>query len=171
MSESVLYVCKVDTPEGVKEYVTLLPPDLAFSRGLAPEAIVGVLSHTLGAEERITPEIFARNPIFVQFLHETLARHAPNQPSFRAEARRLGNGWVYIIDGRTRTPGGAVPPEDIIGSLEVKQGEVVPESYRASPKHRILSRDGFFRLDPELHRCLLEELAARRSSPGDELPR
>jgi hypothetical protein len=60
-----------------------------------------------------------------------------------AEAARLGNGWVYIIDQRTPTPGGQVPPEDIIGAFEVKDGDILPGSYRASPNHMILSPNGF----------------------------
>jgi hypothetical protein len=157
------YVCRVETPEGQQDYVTLLPPEIAFRSGLAPEAIVGVLSHPLEPDERITPDVFVRNRIFVDFLHQVIARHASNQPGFQEETKRIGKGWVYVIDQRTPTPRGAVPPEDIIGAFEVKDGEVVLGSYRASPQHRILSANGFFRLDAELHRCLLNELEARNS--------
>ncbi len=163
MDEPFEYVCRVQTPDGERDYVTLLPPEPAFAHGLTPEAIVGVLSRPLAEGESITPEVFARNRVFVDFLHEVIARCAPSQPAFQAEARRLGSGWVYIIDRRTPTPAGPVPPEDILGALEVKGGEVVPGSYRRSPKHLILSPNGFFRLDAGLHQCLLRELAARSS--------
>jgi hypothetical protein len=161
MTEPSVYVCRVDTPEGARDYVTLLPPDVAFAQGLAAEAIVGVLTRPLGPGEAITPEVFARNRAFVDFLHDVIARHGPTQPGCRAEAKRLGNGWIYIIDRRTPTPGGPVPPEDIVGAFEVKDGEVVPGSYRPNPNHRILSAHGFFRLDAGLQECLLRELAAR----------
>lgn len=163
MDERFEYVCRVKTPEGERDHVTLLPPEMVFAKGLAPEAIVGVLSRPLQAGERITPEVFARNRVFVDFLHEVIAQHAPSQPELQAEARRLGNGWVYIIDQRTPTPGGPVPPEDILGAFEVKNGEVVPGSYQRSPKHMILSALGFFRLDARLHQCLLRELVSRNS--------
>lgn len=39
-----------------------------------------------------------------------------------------------------------MPPEDIVGAFEIKNGQVVAASYRASPKHMILSANGFFRL-------------------------
>jgi hypothetical protein len=71
---------------------------------------------------------------------------------------------VYVIDQRTRTPQGAVPPEDIVGRFEVKGGQVVPGSYRPSPKHMILSSCGFFELG-ELQPYLLAELAAL-AEPG-----
>jgi hypothetical protein len=47
MSEPAVYVCRVDTPDGTKDYVTLISPEVAFSQGLAPEAIVGVLLRPL----------------------------------------------------------------------------------------------------------------------------
>jgi hypothetical protein len=103
--------------------VTLLAPERVLANGLAPEAIVGVLSRPPRSGERITPELFARNRVFVDFLHEVIARHAPSQPGFQAEARRLGNGWIYVVDQRTPTSQGPVPPEDIIGAFEVKVGK------------------------------------------------
>lgn len=162
MDERFEYVCRVATPEGEQDYVTLLPPEAALAHGLAPEAIIGVLSRPLAEGEAISPELFARNRVFVDFLHEVIARYAPDQPGLQAEAQRLGEGWVYVIDQRTPTPGGPVPPEDILGAFEVKGGEVVPGSYRPNPRHRIFSTNGFFRLDAGLHQCLLREMAARK---------
>ena len=164
MDERFEYVCRLKTPEGMRDYVTLLPPEAIIAHGLAPEAIVGVLSRPLASGESITPELFARNRVFVDFLHEVIARYAPGQPGLQAEARRLGDGWVYVIDKRTPTPGGPVPPEDILGAFEVRGGEVVPESYRPSPRHRIFSTNGFVRLEEGLHQCLLREMASRK--PG-----
>jgi hypothetical protein len=163
MSSETVYVCRVSTSQGQRDYVTLLPSDVVFEQGLSPETIVGELAHPLGPGESIQPENFARNRVFVAFLHEVIARHAPEQPGFQAEARRLGNGWLYLIDQRTPTPQGPVPPEDILGAFQIQNGEVVPGSYQASSRHRILSSAGFFRLEPGLHQCLLQELAARNS--------
>jgi hypothetical protein len=159
MSDPGVYVCRVQTADGDRDYVTLLPPESACSCGLAPEAIIGVLSHPLADGESMTPHNFARNRLFVEFLHAVIARRGPSLPGLIAEAKRQGDGWVYLIDERTPTPGGAVPPEDIIGAFEVRGGQVVTGSYRASPGHRILSRGGFFRLSPDLRAVLLEELA------------
>jgi hypothetical protein len=158
------YVCRTETEKGVVDYVTLLPPEITFQHGLAPEAIVGVLSRPIESGEAITPEIFSRNRVFVDFLHKIVARYAPESPACQEEAKRVGNGCVAIIDQRTPTPKDGVPPEDIIGAFEVKDGAIVPGSYRASPNHRILSERGFFRLDAELHQRLLQELAALKSA-------
>jgi len=94
-------------------------------------------------------------------MHRVIARRGPELPGLIAEARRQSDGWVYVIDQRTRTPQGAVPPEDIIGAFEVRGGQVVPDSYRPFPSHIILTGDGFFRLEAELQACLLQELADR----------
>jgi len=93
-------------------------------------------------------------------MHAVIARRGPTLPGLIAEARRLGKGWVYVIDQRTPTPQGAVPSEDIVGAFEIKGGKVVPGSYRPSPEHRILSARGFLRLGSELQPYLLEELAS-----------
>ncbi|MFT3787257.1 MAG: hypothetical protein QM770_13985 [Tepidisphaeraceae bacterium] len=164
MSEQSVHLCVVKTPEGEKHYFTVLPLDTVFSKGLIPEAIVGVLMRPLAAGESITPEVFARNSIFVKFMHDVIAKYAPLEPGFAAEAKRQGTGWIYILDRRTKTPQGAVPPEDIIGAFQAKDGKVVPETYQASPRHMILSPDGFFRLTPGLHEHLLRELQSRMNA-------
>jgi hypothetical protein len=160
MTELPIIVCRVDTPEGPKDYVTCLSHEHVFQHGLPAEAIIGVLLRPLESGEAITPSVFARNRVFVEFMHSVIARRGPELPGLIAEAKRQGEGWVYVVDQRTPTPQDAVPPEDIVGAFEIKNGQVVPGSYRASPKHMILSANGFFRLGSELQPCLLEELTA-----------
>jgi len=161
MPEPSIYVCHVATPDGFKDYVTLTSSDAAFSRGLIPEAILGVLTRALGPQEPITPDIVTPNSVFTKFLAFVIARYGPEQPALVEEARRIGEGHVALVDQRTPTPWGPVPPEDILGVFRVKDGKVVPGSYTASPNHRLLTSNGFFRLDSKLMECLQRELAAR----------
>src|SRR5262249_616738 len=125
MSRTVVYTCQVKGPEGMKDYVTLTPPEAMYSRGLSPEEIVGGLLRPL-ADQPIAPEFFARNRIFVDFMHSVIAKHGPSAPDCIAEAKRLGDGYVFVIDQRTPTPGGDVPPEDLVGAFQVAGGKVVP---------------------------------------------
>jgi hypothetical protein len=166
MTELPLSTYLVHTPDGPKVYVTVdcLSHERVFERGLPPEIIVGVLRGPVESVEAITPAVFARNGVFVDFMHGVIAGRGPELPGLVAAARRQGDGWVYIIDQRTPTPQGAVPPEDIVGAFEVRGGQVVPGSYRPSPKHMILSSRGFFQLG-ELQPYLLAELAAL-AEPG-----
>jgi hypothetical protein len=158
--ELPISICRVQTPDGVKDYVTCVPHQTAFQRGLAPEAIIGLLLKPVDQISAITPEVFSSNRVFVDFLYAVIARRCPELPGMLAEARRQGDGWVYVIDQRTRNPEGHIPPEDILGVFTVQGGKLMPDSYQRCPKHMILSADGFFRLGAELQACLLEELAS-----------
>src|SRR5262249_51901488 len=120
MNEMAFNVVRVRTADGDKDYVALASAAVAFSKGLAAEAIVGQLLRPLEPGESITPDIFARNPAFVQLLHAVVARECPKQAKCVAEAKNIWNGYLYVIDQRTATPEGAVPPEDIIGAFEVQ---------------------------------------------------
>lgn len=110
----------------------------------------------------VTVANFRPNKPFVDLLHGVIAAQGPELPALQAEARRQVSGWIYVIDGRTPTPDGEVPPHDIIGVFEVKTGAIVPNSYQANPNHRILSADGLFRLEPTLHERLMERVTSRR---------
>lgn len=154
-------VYRTDTPDGVRDCVSGLPRDHVFARGLVPEAIIGVLLRPLEPGEAITPAVFAPNRVFVELMHDVISRRGSELPGLVAEARRQGDGWVYVIDQRTRTPQGDVPPEDIVGAFEVKGGRVIPGAYKPNPRHMILSPDGFFDLGSELQGCLLDELLNR----------
>jgi hypothetical protein len=161
MTDLSISVIPVDTPEeGWKYYVALTSARMAFSVGLIPEAILGILERP---DEPIAPGNFTANSIFRKFLADVIARNGPDDPDMQAEAARQGEGSIVIIDQRTRTPGGSIPPEDIIGVFEVKGGKVVPGSYQASPNHRLLTGDGFFRLGRFLNERLQQELVAKAS--------
>jgi hypothetical protein len=51
-----------------------------------------------------------------------------------------------------------------MGAFRLQGGVMVPGSYRASPNHRLLTSNGFFRLDTNLMECLQRELAARSAN-------
>ena len=94
MTDTPVNLCVVDTSEGEKHYFTVLPLEIVFAKGLIPESIVGVLLRPLAEGESITPGNFARNSIFVKFMHEIIAKYAPLDPGCSEEAKGLGTGWV-----------------------------------------------------------------------------
>ncbi|HET7230353.1 MAG TPA: hypothetical protein VFJ16_10155 [Longimicrobium sp.] len=159
MTNSVFFV-RVKGPEGMREYATVLPPEVVSTRGLPAEAIVGLLTEARAEGDDVPAQVFTPNPVFVRFMHDVLATHAARQESFVAEARRVGSGYVYVMDARTADPAGAVPREDVIGAVKVEGGVPVPDSYRANPDHQLLTARGFFQLGEELHGCLMRELEA-----------
>jgi hypothetical protein len=104
----------------------------------------------------------------VDTFHDVIASEGPTLPGLQAEARRRWTGWVYLIDARTPTPAGAVPPSDIIGAFEVRDGRVVPKSYQPNANHLLVSSNGLFKLEPALHERLVERLLklVTESPPG-----
>jgi hypothetical protein len=167
MNERTVIACKVEMPDGLKDVFTLLPWQTVRTQGLIPEAVLGMSLRPLREGEPLTPDNFADNKAFIEFLHGFIAQEAPSLPGLQAEARRQQEGWVYLLDARIQEPAGEVPPEDILGAFEVKGGEVVAGSYQMSTRHALFSRSGFFRLDPELHRRLVEELVRRSAAAQD----
>jgi hypothetical protein len=158
MPELPISIVHVDTPAGPRDFVTCLPHDVVFQRGLRPEAILGTLMKPAGEGVAISPDNFARNPAFVEFMHAVIANRGPELAGLKGAAAQQGNGSIFIVDQRTATPQGAVPPEDIVGAFAVKEGKLVPNSYQRSPNHRIFTARGFFQLGAELQPLLLEEL-------------
>lgn len=161
--ENNVFVCRVSVRGEVRDYVTVIPPETAFARGLPTEAIVGILLEPAGEAAGVRPDAFAENPAFRALLDDVVGRHAPDLPEIEAEARRLGSGYVYVIDGRTPDPGAQAPAEDVVGAFQVKGGAIVREPYLPNPKYRLLTEHGFFSLSDTLHRRLLEEIARRRA--------
>ena len=152
-----VYVARVPG-EGLREIVSLVSEETVFAHGLVPQAVIGKFLRRSDDGGALTPANFAANTSFTDFLHDVIARYAPELPGLRAEAQRLGSGRVYVIDGRTPTPQGDVPPTDIVGAFRVQGGAVEPSSYERNPNHRLLTDNGFFRLEPALHGRLLAEL-------------
>ena len=143
-------------------FASLLPHDTGFSAGLPSEAIVGEFTR---GPETLTPEAFQQNPQFIKFMAYAIGRHAQSCPGLIAEAQRQQNGFVYILDKRTPTPDDGVPPEDIIGGVEIENGEML--RFHGSPNYRILTADGFMQLDSWLKDRLVEELVAVAAGDGN----
>jgi hypothetical protein len=153
---------------GFRDLLCLVPPGWGFDKGLPSVVIVGALRslhrHLLDSGDYpldISPENFIENRVFRDLFHEIVRRFASDEPGFGAEARRLGSGFVYVIDSRTPDPGGEVPSEDIVGGFEVRGGAVVGEAYFANPHFRLIGKNGFFTLSGWLSERLLEEIVRR----------
>lgn len=163
MSSLPITVIEVNTPSGLARYVAILASEVAFQHGVPSEAILGALSTNWTPDGPITSSVFIPNRAFVAFMHEVISRQAVHSSRFLAAAEQQRDGYVAIVDQRTPTPDGPVPPEDILGFFEVASGSVVSGSYQASPNHQLLTERGFVHLPDELERFLLVELANRQT--------
>jgi hypothetical protein len=157
-----VYVYEFHDDAGAQHAVSVLEPDFVFEHGLCPEAVLGLLSGEGGPA--ITPDRFTQNSVFVEFLAGVIGRHLFEVADVVRQAQHQGDGHVYLIDGRTPTPGGAVPPADVIGAVAVEAGRLEPGSYQHNPHHRLLTADGFFLLPAELEAFLSRAIRDRCTS-------
>lgn len=150
-----LFVYAIQQDGGEVHYLSPLPDDYGFEHGLSPQSIMGQF---LDGVDRVTPDNFARNSVFVNFLHGVIAKHGPQCPGIVAEAQRTGNGSVAVIDLRVPDLKGAIVPEDIIGVFAVTNGTL--GEYHACPKHQVFNQFGIMQLPEWLHEKLVSELKA-----------
>jgi hypothetical protein len=151
---------ELSSPEDSFQVLSVLHPDDVKSLGRLPnEAIAGLINRNLSTGDRISVEQFRPNPVFIRFMHDVIKSFGPDDPELQQAAVQQRKGWIYIIDLRTpEGPQGRVPPEDIIGGFEVKNGRIVRDSYSINDKHLVFSEHGLVQLSPFLHKALTREL-------------
>jgi hypothetical protein len=139
------------------DIVTPVPP-VSFKEGLAPAAIVGRLKQlsNIEGQGRLRPQDLIPNPMFLAILHRTVAEGAPQISEYQAEAKKVGLGWLYVIDGRTPAPNGVIHQRDILGAFSVRDGTIQTHSYTPNDQYVVFTEDGFFRL----HEALGSKLSA-----------
>lgn len=140
--------------EGVQRHcLAILEKEVASNKGLQKRAIAGFLKNG-----KVDVGEFEENQAFKDFLHKFIARHLPEQPDFVREGRKIMNGYVYLIDKRTKNPKGDVPMQDIIGAMNFENGNLLPDSYLPNKNYKLFTGKGFFGLPFTLEEALLKEL-------------
>jgi hypothetical protein len=161
----------VESPSGRVGYLVPLSNEIVFRMGLLSQAIAGEVAEppeqVMHGAGGIDYARFKPNPDFLLFLHAVLAKQVAHCPSVLREASRKQSGYVYIIDGRTPTPHGDVPPEDIVGMVMIKNGK--PVAYKGLPAYRVFGRNGMMALEPWLEarysEALVELIRQHAESP------
>jgi hypothetical protein len=157
--QATLTISEVHTQDGPEMYVALMPAGTPQHAGLIPQQILGKLMDPrldAGGNPRLTPENFARNGVFVDFMHDVIRRHASADRGI-VEFARHGNP-VAIVDLRSPSRDSELPlEEDIIGVFDVEDGKLA--SYQPNPDHRVLSGNGFCQLPEPFQSALVDELA------------
>ncbi|NQY66042.1 MAG: hypothetical protein HRT38_20660 [Alteromonadaceae bacterium] len=125
-------------------YYTFMPNDLVNQYGLPSPLIVGVIDNPYDVNRTVNDVIndsFKPNSEFKKMLHSFCTDQLPKQTTLQDEAKEQEEGWIYIIDQRTLDPLGNVPPDDIVGALEVKGGVIL--GYQENGNYKIHSKKGF----------------------------
>lgn len=147
----------IDTDDGPVTMIGVLPPEIALGHGLPSPAVVGTLPR--GTTE-ITPETFALNDEFSEFLGYVISKHGARDPMLADQARQQGDGWVFMVDLRVGESDDEIETEDVLGAFRAEAGAVVDGSYRANPKHALLTERGLPVIDEWVYEKLVEELLA-----------
>lgn len=72
--------------------------------------------------------------------------------------------WLHINDERNPPPWGRIAyPEDIIGSVEIKDGVIQKGTYQPMPAHRLMTRHGIFKLSDTLTNLVVNEAKKKAS--------
>mgnify|MGYP001007972383 CR=1 FL=1 len=149
------HLYEVETDDGWVSMLAVIPPERALAGGLPSPSVVGTMPK--GAAE-ITPETFTPNAEFADFLNYVIGKYGAEDPALRNQAREQGDGWLFMVDLRVGDDEVDIATEDIIGAFRAESGEVVTGSYRANPKHELLTERGLPQLADWLEQRLVEEL-------------
>ena len=149
--EFYLYTLSADV--GSRCFGSPLPQDATAGNGLPTEALAGEF---LKGKEHATVENFKQNPVFLAFLHRTIAKHIQDCPGFKVSAAKKQNGHIIVGDMRSFHLEGEPPNEDAIGVVEIQNGEAV--KFHGIAEYKVFSEQGFMRIDPWLHHKLMDEL-------------
>lgn len=147
----------IDTDDGPVTMVGVLPPEIALGVGLPSPAVIGTLPR--GASE-ITAATFTPNDEFAAFLGYVISKHGAVDPVLVDQARQQVDGWVFMVDMRVGDSDEEIQTEDILGAFRAEGGAVVDGSYRANPKHALLTDRGLPVIDEWVYEKLVEELLA-----------
>lgn len=126
-------------------------------------SVVGWLPAVSGAEGDAGLNDFKENPLFRDVMHRAIREGLEQDVDDiqRNAALQLQSGWMHIHDERNIPAMGRVgDPDDIIASVLVEEGKILPDTYQPMPAYRIATADGVLQLTEGLAQKLREVLEA-----------
>jgi hypothetical protein len=158
VSDRRLFAYPVITDAGERYYVAMVEPEWVDEHGLPLDAILGLAPHR--DLDELEPAEFRENGPFLRFLSRVIWEDVDRVEVLQLEAAIQGRGHVYLLDGRNPNRDGRVPAEDVVGTVRVEDGLLVPQSFEHNPRHRLLTARGFFRLPAALEAALDRKVRA-----------
>ena len=143
-----------DELERLRALSPLSPEQVEKIGSLKGEAISGFIDG-----EVISLEYFRPNKVFKEFIQKIIATEAPKDSELQAAALAKQEGQLYIIDNRVaELEREAISPEDILGVFEIKDGQIVSNSYQPNENYLIFGNNGLMQLPASLHEALIKAL-------------
>lgn len=101
---------------------------------------------------------FKEIPQFLPIAQSVIAENIHNCPYYAplAEAQAgEGDMFFHVFDLRAPPPAGRIPyVEDILGTLRLEEGKVVPKSYQPNSMYRVATHDGVFTVSSYLTKLI-----------------
>jgi hypothetical protein len=149
-----------DEQPRVRALSPLSPEQVEQIRSLQGEAIVGFITGDI-----LSLDYFSYNKVFVNFIQKVIATKAPKDSELQATALAEREGQLHIIDNRVAdNKPEEIFPEDIIGTLEIKDGQIVAGSYQPNPDYLVFGNNGLMQLPGALHEALIDALLSQFDS-------
>ena len=160
-----LYVYSIKIEGNDMAALSVLTPDIVNRQGLVTEAVLGEVDPR---QPDMTVDGFTPNDDFINLLSKVIVEHAPTMEKVQKQAEKVQNGPVYVFDHRCIKDNRKPPFEDVIGWFGSRNGELLVDTWNASPSYKILSNDGPIQLEPFLEEKLLEAISAavENQKPG-----
>lgn len=143
-----IYLLNTTIQETETLLLSFVNPEIDPNTKLTSKAIIGFV---IDPSKPISEHNVRINPAFRDHFHKTILFFARFNDGIIHMAEQQQNGFIYIRDQRNQ---GADRAEDIIGSFEVKNGELIHESYEPNPHYLFIQADGGFVLQKELEALL-----------------
>lgn len=137
-----------------RSWVSILPTDEVFAKGLTERAILG---HLINPQEPLSAANIKINPVFISLFHKVIETTSLGLVECQNAARQQGQGFVYITDARDRFYPNT-KPVDIVGAFAVENGELQEKTYQANPNYQIISEDGMFQVPDAYIKNLVAEM-------------
>jgi hypothetical protein len=147
------HVYRVEIDGVEKHCLSILSKETVVAKSLHTQAIVGFLK-----TEKVDSKEFSESQAFKEFFNQVIVRHLPTLTEFLNEGKKIGTGYVYLIDKRTKNPKADVPMEDIIGAVNFENGKLVPDSFIPNRSYKLLTQKGLFQLPYLLEETFLKEI-------------
>ncbi|KAJ3320670.1 hypothetical protein HDV06_005078 [Boothiomyces sp. JEL0866] len=114
---------------------------------------------TIGTCTNESLKDFQENGKFNKLLYGTIKENLDKCEYTKALALNQKAGYLNINDLRVGSIFGRVnDPEDIFGSVLVKDGKIDSSTFEIMPTHRLVSSNGLFQLTDYIHGKLVESM-------------
>ncbi|KAK4049056.1 hypothetical protein OIV83_004418 [Microbotryomycetes sp. JL201] len=157
-------------PPPAQASLNSLPSVIGILQQRAPSTRTSGETSGSNAVPDLVPRNFTENRDFRTVLHDILRQAVTFDAKLHTEAQNRQDGWIHIADARAPADLNRVPdPSDIIASVLVQEGRIVPESYEPGGMHRMVTNDGLMKLDEGLMPIVRQALEQVRQIELQEL--